>query len=110
MAKDAKAPSGARLVDAQVRCDWRGFQSCDVRDLDMHGVMVLGRDGSLTRLPRDSNVDVALKLNTDGHTKTHLLRARIEEKTRDGINLVFIDANLDTYSALLHLHPEVGER
>lgn len=93
-----------RLVDAQIRCDHRGFQQCDVRDLDMHGVFVLGHDGTLTRLPKDARVDVALKLNAGGRTKTHLLRARIESKNRDGTSLVFTDADIDTYSALLHLN------
>jgi hypothetical protein len=93
-----------KLVDAQVRCDHRGFQHCEVRDLDMHGVLVLGRDGTLTRLAKDTPVEVALKLNTGGKTRTHKLRARIETKGRDGIGLVFTDADIDTYSALLHLN------
>lgn len=96
---------GARLVDTLIRCDHRDFQHCDVRDLDMHGVLVLGRDGSLTRLPKNSLVDVALKLNINGQTRTHVLRARVESKDRDGTNLVFMSADLDTYSALLHLSP-----
>jgi hypothetical protein len=93
-----------RLVDTLVRCDYRDFQHCDVRDLDMHGVLVLGRDGTLTRLPKDAPVEVALKLNTNGTTRTHVLRARVESKGRDGINLVFTGADIDTYSALLHLN------
>ena len=93
-----------RLVDTLVRCDYRDFQHCDVRDLDMHGVLVLGRDGTLTRLPKDAPVDIALKLNTNGKTRTHVLRARVESKGRDGINLVFTSADIDTYSALLHLN------
>jgi hypothetical protein len=93
-----------RLVDTLIRCDYRDFQHCDVRDLDMHGVLVLGRDGSLTRLPKDAQVEVALKLNTNGQTRTHVLRARIESKGREGINLVFTSADIDTYSALLHLN------
>jgi hypothetical protein len=92
-----------RLVDAQIRCDYRGFQPADVRDLDMHGVFVLGRDGALTRLPKDAPVDVALKLNTNGKNQIHRLRARVEQRGRDGIGLVFTDADLDTYSALLNL-------
>lgn len=101
-----------RLVDSLIRCDHRDFQHCDVRDLDMHGVMVLGRDGSLTRLPKNSLVDVALKLNINGETRTHVLRARVESKDRDGINLVFTSADLDTYSALLHLNsnPPAGTK
>jgi hypothetical protein len=97
-----------RLVDAMVRCDNRGFQHCDVRNLDMHGVFVLGRDGSLTKLPKDSSVEVALKLNTGGKTKTHMLRARVEQKARDGTGLVFTDADIDTFSALLHLDLKTG--
>jgi hypothetical protein len=93
-----------RLVDSLVRCDYRDFQHCEVRDLDMHGVLVLGRDGTLTRLPKDAPVDVALKLNTNGKTRTHVLRARIESKGSEGINLVFTSADIDTYSALLHLN------
>lgn len=93
-----------RLVDALIRCDDRDFQHCDVRNLDMHGVLVLGRDGTLTRLPKDAPVEVALKLNANGKTRTHVLRARIESKGRDGINLVFTTADIDTYSALLHLN------
>lgn len=93
-----------RLVDTLVRCDYRDFQHCDVRDLDMHGVLVLGRDGTLTRLPKDAPVEVALKLNANGKTSTHVLRARVESKGRDGINLVFTSADIDTYSALLHLN------
>src|SRR4030067_2646277 len=93
-----------RLVDTLVRCDYRDFQHCDGRDLDMDGVLVLGRDGTLTRLPKDAPVEVALKLNANGKTRTHVLRARVESKGRDGINLVFTSADIDTYSALLHLN------
>lgn len=92
-----------RLVDTLIRCDYRDFQQCDVRDLDMHGVFVLGRDGALTRLPKNTAVDIALKLHTNGKTRTHVLRARIESKGRDGTNLVFTGVDIDTYSALLHL-------
>ena len=88
-----------RLVDALVRCDYRDFQHCDVSNLDMHGVLVLGRDGTLTRLPKDAPVEVALKLNANGKTRTHVLHARVESKGRDGINLVFTSADIDTYSA-----------
>lgn len=105
MTKSRSENESPRLVDTLIRCDHRDFQHCDVRDLDMHGVMVLGRDGSLTRLPKNSQVDIALKLNINGQTRTHVLRARVESKHRDGINLVFTGADLDTYSALLHLSP-----
>lgn len=93
-----------RLVDTLIRCDYRDFQHCEVRDLDMHGVMVLGRDGTLTRLPKDASVEIALKLNTNGKTRTHVLHARIERKGRDGTSLVFTNADIDAYSALLHLN------
>jgi hypothetical protein len=33
-----------------------------------------------------------------------VLHARVESKGRDGINLVFTSADIDTYSALLHLN------
>lgn len=95
--------NGPRLIEAAIRCDQGGFQHCDVRDLNLHGVLVLGRDGTLTKLPRDAKVDVALKLNTQGQTKTHLLRARVDRKTRDGTGLVFTDADIDAFSALLYL-------
>lgn len=93
-----------RLLDTLIRCDYRDFQHCDVRDLDMHGVIVIGRDGTLTRLPRDATVEVALKLNDHGKTRTHVLRARVERKDRDGVSLVFTGADIDTYSALLQLN------
>jgi hypothetical protein len=102
MAKDGRESGVPRLVDARVRCDWRGFQPCDVRELDMHGVFVLGRDGTLSRLPKDAAVDVALKMQSEGQTRTHVLRARIEKKTVDGMSLIFTDADIDTYSVLLH--------
>ncbi len=93
-----------RIIETLIRCDYRDFQHCDVRDLDMHGVLVLGRDGTLTRLPKDAPVDVALKLQANGKTRTHVLRARIERKGRDGTSLVFTGADVDTYSALLDLN------
>jgi hypothetical protein len=102
--KRAPENNAPRLLDTLIRCDYRDFQHCDVRDLDMHGVLVLGRDGTLTRLPKDAPVDIALKLQTNGKTRTHVLRARIEGKSRDGTSLVFTDADIDTYSALLHLN------
>ena len=98
-------PKGLRLVDAAVRCDQNGFQHCDIRDLNLHGVLVLGRDGTLTKLPRDATVDVALKLKTGAATKTHVLRARVDRKTRDGTSLVFTEADIDAFSALLYLEP-----
>jgi hypothetical protein len=103
MVRNDREPSPPRLVDAQVRCDYRGFQHAEVRDLSMHGVFVLGRDGALTRLPKDATVEVALRLNTNGKNQLHRLRARVEDRTRDGTSLVFTDADIDTYSALLHL-------
>lgn len=104
MTKPSLQADAPRLVDTLVRFDHRDFQHCDVRDLSMHGVLVLGRDGSLTRLPKDAPVEIALKVNISGKTSTHVLRARIERKSRDGTNLVFTNADLDTYSALLHLN------
>jgi hypothetical protein len=103
MARKDQENKPPRLVDAQIRCDYRGFQHCDVRDLNMHGVFVIGRDGALTRLPKDSSVDVALKFNADGQSQVHRLRARIEARTRDGTTLVFTDADLEAYSTLLHI-------
>lgn len=99
-----REPGPPELVDALVRCDYRGFQHCEVRELDMHGVLVLGRDGLLTQLPKDAPVDVALKLHADGRIRTHKLRARVERKNREGTSLVFTDADLDTYNALLDLN------
>lgn len=102
---DGPHPDDApRLVDTLIRVDHRDFQQCDVRDLNTHGVFVLGRDGSLTRLPKNTAVDIALKLHTNGMTRTHVLRARIDGKGRDGTNLVFTDVDIDTFSALLHLN------
>jgi len=69
----------------------------------MNGVLVLGRDGALTQLPKDTSVDLAIKLDAGGRVRTHTIRARIEKKTRDGTSLVFTDAPLDAYSALLDL-------
>jgi len=105
--KSTKRPpesNAPRLVATLIKCDYRDFQHCDVRNLDMHGVFVLGLDGTLTRLPKDAPVDIALKLNTNGKTHTHILRARVESKSRDGTSLVFTSADIDTYSALLHLN------
>lgn len=113
MTKSGSQGDSPRLVDTLIRYEQRDFQHCDIRDLDMHGVLVLGRDGSLTRLPKNTAVEIALKLNIDGKTRTHVLRARVERKTRDGTNLVFTNADLDTYSALLHLNlndPSVTKR
>ncbi len=110
MQKERRSPLSPRLIDAQVRCDWRGFQPCDVREIDMNGILILGHDGSLTRLAKDSIVDIALRLDSGGRTRTHTLRARIEKKSRDGTSLVFTDAELDTYSALLDLTYGGSER
>lgn len=92
-----------QLIEAAIRCDQGRFEHCEVRDLSLHGVLVVGRDGTLARLPRDAPVEVALKLNTDGRVRTHRLQARVERKTRDGTGLVFTDADIDAYSALLYL-------
>jgi hypothetical protein len=104
MAKDPRETDPPRLVDAQIRSDQGLFRHCDVRDLDMHGVFVLGTDGTLSRLPKNAPVEVNLMLHTSGHTRTHRLRARVEGKSREGTSLVFTDADIDTYSALLHLN------
>jgi len=103
MRKDRPAFPSPRLIDAKIKCDWRGFVPCDVREIDMNGVLVLGKDGTLTRMPRNSTVDLTLKLDAGGRIRTHQVRARIEKRTRDGTSLVFTDASLDTYSALLDL-------
>jgi hypothetical protein len=102
--KQPPEKNSPRIVDTLIRCDSQDFQHCDVRDLDMHGVLVLGRDGTLTRLRKDAPVEIALKLNTNGKTRTHVLRARVEGKSPEGTNLVFTSADIDTYSALLHLN------
>jgi hypothetical protein len=104
--KHSSDNSTPQLVESLVRCDYRDFQHCVVRDLDMHGVLVLGQDGALTRLPKDAPVDIALKLRTNGRISTHVLRARVEHKGQNGTNLVFTGADIDTYSALLHLSLE----
>ena len=60
------------------------------------------RKGENIRVADAFVVDVML--NANGKTSTHVLRARVESKGRDGINLVFTSADIDTYSALLHLN------
>ena len=108
MARKIREHGPPRLVDAQFRWDYRGFQPFEVRDLDMHGVFVVSPDGALTRLPKDAWVDVALKLHSDGRNRVHRLRARVESRRRDGASLVFTDADLDTYSALLDINTADG--
>jgi len=103
MLRKDREPPPPRLVDAQIRIDYRGFLHCDVRDLDMHGVFVIGQDGALTRLRKDAPVEVSLKLNANGRNQIHRLRARVEHRHRDGMSLVFTDADIDTYSALLQI-------
>lgn len=108
MARKIREEGPPRLVDAQFRWDYRGFQQFEVRDLDMHGVFVVGQGGALTKLPKDAWVDVALKLHADGRNRVHRLRARVESRKPDGTSLVFTDADLETYSALLDINAANG--
>lgn len=93
----------ASLLDALLKYDERGFRSHEIRDLSMNGVFVLARDGTLSRLPKYAPVELALKMRTDGKTKTHLFRAEVSAVGHNGASLVFKDADIDAYSALLHL-------
>ena len=91
------------LLDSMVKFDYRGFQRHDVKDISMSGIFVIAKDGTLTKLSTHSLVEVALKLRTNGQTKTHLFKAHVTRVNREGAQLEFSDADVDAYSALLHL-------
>ena len=91
------------LLDSMVKFDYRGFQHHDVKDISMSGIFVIAKDGTLTKLSTHSPVEVALKLRTNGQTKTHLFKAYVTRVNREGAQLEFSDADVDAYSALLHL-------
>lgn len=91
------------LLDSMVKFDYRGFQHHDVKDISMSGIFVIARDGTLTKLTAHSPVEVALKMRTNGQIKTHLFKAHVTRVSREGAQLEFSDADVDAYSALLHL-------
>jgi hypothetical protein len=91
------------LLDSMVKFDYRGFQHHDVKNISMSGIFVVAKDGTLTKLPANSMVEVALKMRTNGQVKTHLFKAHVTRVNREGAQLEFSDADVDAYSALLHL-------
>ncbi len=91
------------LLDSMVKFDQRGFQHHDVKDVSMSGVFVMAKDGKLSALSAKMPVEVALKMRTNGITKIHLFKAEVTRVTRDGAQLQFNHADVDAYSALLHL-------
>lgn len=91
------------LLDSMVKFDQRGFQHHDVKDVSMSGVFVISKDGKLAALSAKMPVEVALKMRTNGITKIHLFKAEVTRVTRDGAQLQFNHADVDAYSALLHL-------
>ncbi len=91
------------LLDAMLKCDERGFRSHDIKNISMNGVFVLARDGTLSRLRKNTPVELALKMRANGKTKIHLFKAEVTAVDHNGAALVFRDADVDAYSALLHL-------
>lgn len=96
--------SHAEVLDAMMKFRGYGFRHCEIRDLTMQGVFVLSSDGTLTKLSKDEPVEIAIKLRTNGKVKTHLFRAQVTTVSRQGAGLSFHDADVDAYSALLHLN------
>ncbi|HEX9626021.1 MAG TPA: PilZ domain-containing protein [Acidiferrobacterales bacterium] len=103
--KRDKEDTGDRpvVLDAMMRFGGYGYRRCDIKDLSMHGVYVLASDGSLTRLTKNESVELALKLRANGKVKTHVFQAQVRSVDRRGAGLSFSDADVDAYSALLHL-------
>ena len=99
----ADRKDSALLLEAMLKCDGQTFRSHEVRDISMEGVFVLARDGTLSRLRRNSPVELALKMHANGKTSVHVLQAEIKQVTHDGAMLVFKDADISAYGALLHL-------
>ncbi len=91
------------LLDAMLKYDERGFQSHAIKDISMNGVFVLARDGTLSRLRKNTPVELALRMRANGKTKTHVFQALVSAVGHDGASLTFKDADVDAYSALLHL-------
>jgi hypothetical protein len=63
----------------------------------------MARDGTLSRLGANTPVEVALKMHTSGKTKVHIFKAHVTRADRSGAQVEFSDADIDAYSALLHL-------
>ena len=97
-----ETPSGI-LLDALIKYDYRGFQHHEVSDLNLSGVFIMAKDGTLSRLDTHTPVEVALKMHTSGKTKVHVFRAHVTHADRNGAQVEFSDADIDAYSALLHL-------
>ena len=104
---DKETPSGI-LLDALIKYDYRGFQHHEIRDLNLSGVFIMAKDGTLSRLSTHTPVDVALKMHTSGKTKVHVFRAHVTHADRSGAQVKFSDADIDAYSALLHLENYQG--
>jgi hypothetical protein len=96
-------PNEKVLLDSMVKFDYRGFQHHEVKDVSMSGIFIIAKDGTLTKLAAHTPVEVALKLRTNGKTKTHLFKAQVTRVNREGAQLEFSDADVDAYGALLHL-------
>jgi len=64
---------------------------------------VLSRDGTFAKLRKNTSVELALRLRANGRTKVHLFEAQVSTVGRDGAALIFSNADIDAYSALLHL-------
>lgn len=91
------------VLDTMVKFGGYGYRHYEIKDLNMHGVFVLASDGTLTRLTRNESVDLAIKMRANGKIKTHVFHAQVRSVDRSGAGLVFSDADVDAYSALLHL-------
>jgi hypothetical protein len=103
-ASDTQKPAREKIIlESLVKFDKRGFQHHDIKNVSMSGVFVLANDGTLTKLTANSPVEVALKMRTNGTTKTHVFKARVTSVNSEGAQLSFSDADVDAYSALLHL-------
>ncbi len=92
-----------QLLEAMLKYDERGFQNHDIKNISMKGVFVLARDGTLTSLRKSASVELALRMRANGKTKTHVFQAQVSSVGHDGATLTFNDADIDAYSALLHL-------
>ena len=86
-------------LEVMLNPDTQGYQLFRTRDVSLEGVFV----EPASRLAKNSTVNLAIKLTSDGRTRVHRVSARVVRVTPHGAGLAFDDIDSEVYAALLEL-------
>ncbi|GMQ91653.1 MAG: hypothetical protein BMS9Abin11_0962 [Gammaproteobacteria bacterium] len=101
MTRQKTSNNEATTIDAMVSYNNGGFQPHALTDLTLHKAFIKLKEPRL--LKKSDPVSIALKLDANGETGFHLLRAKVSEVRHNGAEITFHELDFKTYGALLQL-------